>query len=126
MHDKRADPRVEVELDVHYRTVQEFLAAYSRNISGGGIFIRTPQPQPLNQKVLLRFTLPGVSRRLEVHGIVVWANAASTRSSFPSGMGVKFVDVKPEDQQVISDFVNQGRTPAGQKGSGGPGSGPPA
>jgi len=109
MHDRRADSRVEVEIDVHYRTVQEFLTAYSRNISGGGLFIRTPQPQPLNQRVLLRFTLPGVEHKFEVHSIVVWANSATTRSSFPSGMGVKFLELTPEEQQILTDFVNRAR-----------------
>ncbi len=117
MQDRRADPRadVEVEIDLHYRTPQEFLTAYSRNISGGGLFIKTPQPQSLNQKVLLRFSLPGNSRKLEVHGVVVWANSGTARSSFPSGMGVKFVDLKPEDQQLITDFVTQTKAPGGHQ-----------
>ncbi len=122
MQERRADDRAEVQVDLHYRTAQEFLAAYSRNISGGGLFIRTPQPQPLNQNVLLRFTLPGSSKKFEVHGIVVWANSATTRSSFPSGMGVKFLDLSPEDQKLISEFVNQTKTPAGGQH---PGSGSP-
>ncbi len=115
MQERRAEQRVEVELDVHYRTIQDFLTAYSRNISGGGVFVRTPQPQPLNQKVLLRFTLPGVDRKFEIHGIVVWASSASSRSSFPAGMGIKFLDLKPEEQQIISDFVNKGRPATGPK-----------
>jgi uncharacterized protein (TIGR02266 family) len=110
MDERRADQRADVELDVTYHTAQDFLTAYSRNISGGGIFVRTPQPQPLNQKVKLRFALPGVKRTLEVGGIVVWANSSSTRSSFPSGMGIKFVDLTPEDQQLISDFVTRDGT----------------
>lgn len=117
--DRRADQRVEIELDVHYRTVQEFLTAYSRNISGGGVFVRTPQPQPLNQKVLIRFTLPGVDRKFEIHGIVVWASSASSRSSFPSGMGIKFLDLQPEEQQILLDFVNKGSA-TGPKPGGSP------
>ncbi len=122
MQDRRAEPRAEVQVDLHYRTAQEFLSAYSRNISGGGLFIRTPQPQPLNQKVLLRFSLPGNAKKFEVHGFVVWANSATTRSSFPSGMGVKFLDLSAEDQQMIADFVSQTKPPAGQQN---PGSGSP-
>jgi hypothetical protein len=33
--DRRADLRADVELEAHYRTAQEFTAAYVRNISGG-------------------------------------------------------------------------------------------
>jgi uncharacterized protein (TIGR02266 family) len=121
MQERRADQRVEVELDVNYRTVQEFVTAYSRNISGGGVFVRTPQPQPLNQKVLIRFTLPGIDRKFEIHGIVVWASSASSRSSFPAGMGIKFLELKPEEQQILLDFVNKGRTTGGAKPASGPG-----
>ncbi len=87
MPERRDEPRVDVEIEVHYRTAQEFLAAYSRNISGGGIFLRTQQPLSLNQSVVLRFTLPGVAHPFEVHGVVVWANPVSMRSSFPPGNG---------------------------------------
>jgi type IV pilus assembly protein PilZ len=110
MQDRRVDPRAEAELEVHYRTPQEFLAAYSRNISGGGIFIRTQQPLPLNQKVLVRFTLPGVEHRFEVHGVVVWANAASVRSSLPAGMGIKFLVFDASQQKMIADFIKQSRS----------------
>jgi uncharacterized protein (TIGR02266 family) len=122
MQDRRADPRAEVELDLQYQSVQEFLAAYTRNISGGGVFVQSPDPQPLNQKVLLRFSLPGIDRKFEVHGMVVWVNTAATRSSFPSGMGIKFLDLEPEEQKLITDFVNQ--TPKGSGGGTGGAGGP--
>ena len=65
MEDRRHDPRVEVDVEVHYRTAHEFLSAYSRNISGGGIFVRTQHPLGLNQTVRVRFTLPGITPTFE-------------------------------------------------------------
>jgi uncharacterized protein (TIGR02266 family) len=105
--DRRADPRVDVELEVHYRTAQEFTAAYIRDISGGGIFIRTQQPLPLNREVQVRFTLPGTSRTFVAHGLVVWTNPYPSRSSFPSGMGVKFLDLDPEAGKLIAGFIKE-------------------
>jgi len=99
--------RAEVELEIQYRTGQEFLAAYTKNISGGGVFIRTSQPLPLNQKVELRFTLPGLNRRFEIGGLVVWVNTSS-RSSFPAGMGIKFNKIEPADAKTIVEFVKSG------------------
>ncbi len=118
MPERREESRAEVEIEVRYRTAQEFLAAYSRNISGGGIFIRTQQPLPLNQSVLLRFTLPGIAHHFQVRGVVVWANPVSVRSSFPAGMGIKFLQVEPKEQQLIADYIKQAKGPgpaAGEK-----------
>ena len=118
MDERRQEPRAEFEIEVHYRTVQEFLRAYSRNISGGGIFIKTSRPHALNQNVHLRFTLPGIDRQFEIAGIVVWENP-STKGSLPAGMGIKFLEVTPEDAELIRGFVKQvaGESPATDKKS---------
>lgn len=105
MEEKRADPRAPVELEVHYRSAQEFLTAYTVNISGGGIFIKTTEPLPLNQVVHLRFTLPGIARVFDLHGLVVWTNPQPSRSSFPSGMGIKFMNLDAESKKLIAGFV---------------------
>ena len=105
MEERRAEPRVPVELEVHYRSAQEFLTAYTVNISGGGIFIKTREPLPLNQVVHLRFTLPGIARVFNLHGLVVWTNPQPSRSSFPSGMGIKFMNLDPEGKKLIAGFV---------------------
>ena len=111
MQEKREQSRAEVDVEVQYRTVQEFLGVYARNISGGGIFIRTQQPLPLNREVQLRFTIPGIDRTFMVHGLVVWANPHPSRSSFPSGMGIKFMDLDPAAKKILADFVESRATP---------------
>lgn len=103
--ERRVDPRASVELEVHYRSAQEFLSAYTLNIGGGGIYIRTNQPLPLNREVHLRFTLPGVARVFNLQGLVVWTNPHPSRSSFPSGMGIKFMNLDSEGKKLIAGFV---------------------
>jgi type IV pilus assembly protein PilZ len=105
MQDRRVDPRAPVELEVHYRSAQEFLSAYTVNVSGGGIYIKTKEPLPLNQVVHLRFTLPGIARVFNLQGLVVWTNPHPSRSSFPSGMGIKFMNLDPEGKKLIAGFV---------------------
>jgi uncharacterized protein (TIGR02266 family) len=105
MEHVRQDPRREVTFEVHYRTAQEFRAAYAGNISGGGIFIRTQEPPPLNRTVQLRFTLPGVLQSFECQGLVVWANPAPRESLRPAGMGLKFLDLPRQAKQRIEAFV---------------------
>jgi uncharacterized protein (TIGR02266 family) len=105
--ERRADPRAEASFEIHFRTAQEFAAGYIRNISGGGLFVRTQQPLPLNSEVQIRFTLPGTSRTFAVRGVVIWTNPHPSRSSFPSGMGVKFLNLDPEAQKLIAGFVKE-------------------
>jgi uncharacterized protein (TIGR02266 family) len=108
MEERRQAPRIdgEVEIEIRYRTLQEFVTAYTRNISGGGVVIRTPKPRELNQKVRLRFTLPGVDHRFDIPGMVVWVNSPP-QSAFPAGMGVKFTDPTPADAELIRRFVKK-------------------
>src|SRR5690606_4678270 len=42
--DKRAHPRIPIELRVDYPKLNAFFADYTRNISKGGTFVRTAQP----------------------------------------------------------------------------------
>lgn len=111
MPERRGDPRVEVDVEVHYRTAEEFLSAYTRNISGGGIFVRTPHPLALNQSVRVRFTLPGITHKFECNGIVVWANTPSSRSGLPAGMGIMLEDLDQESRRLLSEYVTT-RAPA--------------
>lgn len=116
--ERRGELRVETELEVTFRTAQEFLAAYTKNISGGGLYIRTTQPLPLNQTVLLRFTLPGVAPGFQVPGLVVWSNPVEGRTSFPAGMGVKFTGLSPTDAARIQTYlqrVQAGQNPAARQ-----------
>jgi len=101
----RADPRAEVNLEIRYRSAHEFLTAYAKNISGGGIFIRTVKPLPLNSEVQLRFGLPSTPQPFAIKGLVVWTNPYANRTAFPTGMGIKFLELDPDEKEIIEGFV---------------------
>ncbi len=105
MEDRRKDQRGPAEIEIHYRTAQEFLSAYAQNISGGGIFIQTAKPLDLNEEVLLRFTLPGIAHQFNIPGLVVWSTPIIRASS--TGIGVKFMKVAPLEAKMIEEFVKQ-------------------
>ena len=112
MEEKRQQSRAEVDVEVQYRTPQEFLGAYARNISGGGVFIHSQRVLSLNQPVRLRFTLPGTSQRFETGGLVVWSNPSPSRSSLPSGMGIKFLNLDSKAKSLIEEFVKSKTSPS--------------
>ena len=78
------------------------MAARSGNLSVGGIFLENTIPHPKGTIVNLQFTLPGDTQPLKVRGEIV--NAAA---SDELGMGIKFIDVDPEVQRRISEFVQR-------------------
>lgn len=57
--DNRAFPRAEIELRVEYAKPELLASDYTRNVSRGGIFVRTPYPLPVGTQFLLRLRVPG-------------------------------------------------------------------
>ncbi len=105
MEERRKSDRAPAEIEVHFRTAQEFLSAYTQNISGGGMFVKTSRLLALNEEVLLRFTLPGISHRFDIPGLVVWSNPTMRTASV--GMGIKFMKVDPAEVKMIEEFVKK-------------------
>ena len=101
----RGGPRADVQLEVQFRSAEAFVAAYAKKISGGGLFIQTATPLALNQLVSLRFTLPGMAEPFELRGLVVWTNPFASQAAFPTGMGIKFLNLEPQQRTIIEDFV---------------------
>lgn len=66
---------------IEYDTEEELAADYATNLSQGGAFIRSSQPQPVGSQLMLEIWLPG-SVTLKTPANVVYTNE--------TGMGVKF------------------------------------
>jgi uncharacterized protein (TIGR02266 family) len=98
--ERRESPRIPVEMWVEESTERELYFQRSANLSAGGIFLENTIPHPKGTVVNLQFTLPGDSSPIKVRGEIV--NAAA---SDELGMGIKFVDVEPEVERRISEFV---------------------
>jgi uncharacterized protein (TIGR02266 family) len=85
---------------VEESTERELYFQRSANLSSGGIFLENTIPHPKGTVVNLQFTLPGDSVPLKVRGEIVNAAAADEL-----GMGIKFIDVTPDVEERIMDFV---------------------
>ena len=73
--------------------------AEARNISIGGMLIRTAQTLREGQPVRLRFELPGTSTRLAVTGVVQHVSPEAY-------MGIRFTELSPEAFKLISNYVD--------------------
>lgn len=105
---RRRHPRTPLNVLVQFRfdTFDDFLAEYSLNISPGGIFIRTEEPQAVGAVVYLQFSLKDGSRLIEGMGKVVRVSP-KTPDGPPAGMGIEFVSFDEDSRALIEDICAQ-------------------
>ena len=104
--DRRVHARVTVDIEVDYKSADNFLFAYITDISAMGIFIRTNAPEPPGTKLNLSFARRG-GPRLNLEGRVMWVNPFRPGSydNINPGMGVQFVDLSAEQREQIVNLV---------------------
>jgi uncharacterized protein (TIGR02266 family) len=103
--ERRRHPRTPLSILVQFRfnTFEDFLAEYSVNISPGGIFIRTDEPQPEGSMIYLQFSLKDGSRLIEGMGKVVRVIPTAAPGA-TAGMGIEFVNFDDESMQLINEI----------------------
>ncbi|HXJ23161.1 MAG TPA: TIGR02266 family protein [Polyangia bacterium] len=104
--DRRIHTRVTVDIEVDYKSADNFLFAYITDISAMGIFIRTNAPEPPGTKLNLSFA-PAGGPRLNLEGRVMWVNPYRPGSydNINPGMGVQFIDLSAEQREQIVNLV---------------------
>jgi uncharacterized protein (TIGR02266 family) len=104
--DRRSAERFDVVWSVDCAADDTFLYASITNISELGIFVRTNQPLQIGTKVTLRFEIPAMTEEFVLTGQVQWVNPLKVLGeNLNPGMGVRFVDLTPEDRERIVDAV---------------------
>lgn len=101
--ERRRAPRAPLTVRVEYGTVDAFFSDFSRNLNEGGIFVETDQPLTLEERVFLKFRLPGESKPVQVTGRVVRISTGAAGE--PRGMAVEFDALAPGDRRRIDELV---------------------
>ncbi len=101
--DKRAHPRIPIELRVDYPKLNAFFADYTRNISKGGTFIRTKQPLPTGTRFVFRLVVPTLDEPIVLEGEVAWTREEGEEA----GMGIRFVYADEEAKRRIEQTVER-------------------
>jgi type IV pilus assembly protein PilZ len=107
--DLRSSYRAPLRLRVDYERMNSFFADYTKNISKGGSFIKTPRPLPIGTRCQFSFTVPALSDPIQLEGEVtrvVTPEEAQARNEDP-GMGVKFVFRDAAAQREFEDLVER-------------------
>ena len=101
---RRKDERIEVTVRVEF---DEEYWGLTQNLSNGGAFILTPNPMDLGDEFLLKLHIANGGEPVEVACKVVWTNIYGKETeALRRGMGVKFLELRPEDQNRIQEYIN--------------------
>jgi uncharacterized protein (TIGR02266 family) len=111
--ERRRRPRVLVgmRVDVRCPDRQAFIQGYALNVSTGGVFVRTREPQPVGTRLQFDFRTADGRSALRGLGEVVWHAPPSMPDQRPRipGMGIRFVELDRESQRVVAAMVGAGR-----------------
>jgi type IV pilus assembly protein PilZ len=102
--EKRKYHRVEAKIKVVFPTLQDLHMEYTRNISAGGIFLKTNRQLDSNAEIDLVLFLPDSTEELHVKGRVVRVMSMSNPKNPETqlyGVGIRFLKIEPEVQAVI-------------------------
>jgi len=97
--DERAEEMIRVEF-------ADSSLGFADDLTTAGVFIRTPNPMELGEQVLLKLHILDGAEPLEVACKVIWTNKYGKESQYlRRGMGVKFLNLEPEVQKRIEEYV---------------------
>ena len=102
---RRSHPRIPVQLKVEYEDIETFITEYVRNISKGGIFIRSDKVLEKGTEFVFKLYVPMFLEPVTIKGRVAWVRTPEEAGdSQRAGMGVKFI-YDSEEEQFINDRI---------------------
>src|SRR5437773_8711063 len=106
--DRRAAPRVLVDLEVDYALEDNYLFAYITDISATGIFVRTTTPESPGTHLNLRFSSESAPH-IEAEGEVIWVNPyrPGTPDNLHPGMGIRFLGLDNELRDRLFELIRR-------------------
>jgi uncharacterized protein (TIGR02266 family) len=106
--ERRADARIELEVEVGLETDNNFYTGLTQDISSGGLFVATHILYRVGENISVRFTLPGRKEAIRADTEVRWLRDPHTmRTELPAGIGLRFVKLEEEAQKAITEFLQR-------------------
>jgi type IV pilus assembly protein PilZ len=111
--DLRRSQRAPLKLRIDYEQMNTFFADYTKNLSKGGTFIKTPRPLEVGSRCQFSLSLPAVAEPVLLEGEVAWilaAEEARKRDTDP-GMGIRFVfageDARRDFERLVERLMEE-------------------
>ena len=97
--EKRSDFRRDCLVSLEYTIDGRSFDGFILDIGAFGVFIESDKQFSTDKRIRMRFTLPGMSSRLELDGKIVWSGS--------QGFGVKFNSLARNQMKMIRSFSEQ-------------------
>jgi uncharacterized protein (TIGR02266 family) len=102
----RSDARIPKALSLVFKDRQTFVRAYTKDLSVGGLFIKTENPLPTGHQFQLKLQLPGLPEPMQIKCEVMWARQREgSTPQDPPGMGVKFIEIAEKDHVFLKRYI---------------------
>lgn len=99
----RKNIRIGTSLEATIGIVADGIKGCVTVLSEFGMFVRTKEPQDVNERVPIRVELKG--RTMELEAVVLYSYSLEASPFKEPGMGMKFVKISPEDQALIKSYI---------------------
>jgi type IV pilus assembly protein PilZ len=104
LHQRRT-ARVPIEIKVEYKRINAFIADFTRDISGGGLFVRTDTPMPVGSEALFTLAIPRMEKPVTLKGIVRRVVAKGDPTT-EAGMGVELLFDDEQERVALKRVVD--------------------
>ena len=107
VEERRSFPRAPLKwrILVQDKDSNRVMEGVTKDISGGGAYVRCAKPLKLNE--VFDMVIKAPDKSLKVKAEVVWSNIYGPDDDInPRGMGVVFLEISDEDRSTISKAVN--------------------
>ncbi len=99
--------RIDAKVEVAFKTFDQFYREYTKNLSKGGLFIKTRNPLKPQTVIEINLKLPDREEPLNLAGEVVHVIEPEFAESYgwEPGIGVQFIDFEEGAHQELEEYV---------------------
>jgi type IV pilus assembly protein PilZ len=96
----RKEERCNISLKVSYKSFNRFIIDYTKNVSKGGMFIKTKSPHEIGSRLDVLLHVPNLDEPIRIMGRVVHNNFPPGKDE-DAGIGIEFVDIEEKSREQL-------------------------
>jgi type IV pilus assembly protein PilZ len=102
---ERREKRCPVAMKVKYKNARQFKVDYTKNVSRGGMFIKTTTPIEPGTKLELELFLPDLNEPIRLSVEVMHSHSPEVDAQ-NAGVGVRFLDIDPLSRSILVNYLS--------------------